>query len=118
MHPQKDPQASSALLRSVFRSPVRTSRPSISLYASVAVLESSCVTFIYRGKTMNASRSCPRQTNKECGAALVGIELKDNADLEPLLKRMEQIHSTSACSGPKSSSINIWFDDAQATGRP
>jgi threonine dehydratase len=32
-----------------------------------------------------------KKTNKERGAALVGIELKDSADLEPLLKRMEQI---------------------------
>jgi threonine dehydratase len=32
-----------------------------------------------------------KKTNKERGAALVGIELKDKADLEPLLKRMEQI---------------------------
>jgi threonine dehydratase len=32
-----------------------------------------------------------KKTNRERGAALVGIELKDKADLEPLLKRMEQI---------------------------
>src|SRR5437660_481837 len=32
-----------------------------------------------------------KKTNRERGAALVGIELKDRADLEPLLKRMEQI---------------------------
>jgi threonine dehydratase len=32
-----------------------------------------------------------KKTNKERGAALVGIELRDKADLEPLLKRMEQI---------------------------
>jgi len=32
-----------------------------------------------------------KKTNKERGAALVGIELKDRADLDPLLKRMEQI---------------------------
>ena len=32
-----------------------------------------------------------KKTNKERGAALVGIELKDKADLEPLLQRMEQI---------------------------
>src|SRR5436305_102200 len=32
-----------------------------------------------------------KKTNKEKGAALVGIELKDKKDLEPLLKRMEQI---------------------------
>jgi threonine dehydratase len=32
-----------------------------------------------------------KKTNKERGAALVGIELKDKADLEPLLKRMEEI---------------------------
>src|SRR6267143_1651230 len=32
-----------------------------------------------------------KKTNKERGAALVGIELKDRADLEPMLKRMEQI---------------------------
>ena len=32
-----------------------------------------------------------KKTNKERGAALVGIELKDKADLAPLLKRMEQI---------------------------
>ena len=32
-----------------------------------------------------------KKTNKERGAALVGIELKDKADLEPLLNRMEQI---------------------------
>ncbi len=32
-----------------------------------------------------------KKTNKERGAALVGIELKDKADLEPLLRRMEQI---------------------------
>jgi threonine dehydratase len=32
-----------------------------------------------------------KKTNKERGAALVGIELKDKADLAPLLTRMEQI---------------------------
>ena len=32
-----------------------------------------------------------KKTNKERGAALVGIELRDKADLEPLLQRMEQI---------------------------
>src|SRR2546426_87609 len=32
-----------------------------------------------------------KKTNKERGAALVGIELKDKADLKPLLHRMEQI---------------------------
>jgi len=32
-----------------------------------------------------------KKTNKERGAALVGIELKDKADLEPLLQRMEAI---------------------------
>jgi len=32
-----------------------------------------------------------KKTNKERGAALVGIELRDKADLEPLLERMEQI---------------------------
>ena len=32
-----------------------------------------------------------KKTNKERGAALVGIELKDKADLEPLLERMRQI---------------------------
>jgi threonine dehydratase len=32
-----------------------------------------------------------KKTNKERGAALVGIELRDKADLEPFLKRMEQI---------------------------
>jgi threonine dehydratase len=32
-----------------------------------------------------------KKTNKERGAALVGIELKDKKDLAPLLKRMEQI---------------------------
>jgi len=32
-----------------------------------------------------------KKTNRERGAALVGIELKDKSDLEPLLKRMEQI---------------------------
>ena len=32
-----------------------------------------------------------KKTNRERGAALVGIELKDKADLDPLLKRMEQI---------------------------
>jgi len=32
-----------------------------------------------------------KKTNKERGAALVGIELKDKADLEPLLHRMEAI---------------------------
>src|SRR5437762_3460122 len=32
-----------------------------------------------------------KKTNRERGAALVGIELKDRADLEPLLQRMEQI---------------------------
>jgi threonine dehydratase len=32
-----------------------------------------------------------KKTNKERGAALVGIELRDKADLEPLLRRMEQI---------------------------
>jgi len=32
-----------------------------------------------------------KKTNKERGAALVGIELRDKADLEPLLARMEQI---------------------------
>jgi threonine dehydratase len=32
-----------------------------------------------------------KKTNKERGAALVGIELKDKADLQPLLQRMEQI---------------------------
>jgi threonine dehydratase len=32
-----------------------------------------------------------KKTNKERGAALVGIEMKDKSDLDPLLKRMEQI---------------------------
>ncbi len=32
-----------------------------------------------------------KKTNKERGAALVGIELRDKADLEPLLERMQQI---------------------------
>jgi threonine dehydratase len=32
-----------------------------------------------------------KKTNKERGAALVGIELRDKADLEPLLERMRQI---------------------------
>ncbi|MEO6797806.1 MAG: threonine ammonia-lyase IlvA [Candidatus Dormibacter sp.] len=32
-----------------------------------------------------------KKTNKERGAALVGIELKDKADLEPLLERMRRI---------------------------
>ncbi len=32
-----------------------------------------------------------KKTNKERGAALVGIELKRNADLEPLLRRMREI---------------------------
>jgi threonine dehydratase len=32
-----------------------------------------------------------KKTNKERGAALVGIELKDQADLAPLLQRMEEI---------------------------
>lgn len=32
-----------------------------------------------------------KKTNKERGAALVGIELKDKADLEPLLERMGRI---------------------------
>ena len=32
-----------------------------------------------------------KKTNKERGAALVGIELRDKADLEPLLERMKQI---------------------------
>lgn len=32
-----------------------------------------------------------KKTNKERGAALVGIELQHSADLEPLLKRMEKI---------------------------
>jgi threonine dehydratase len=32
-----------------------------------------------------------KKTNKEKGAALVGIELKDKKDLEPLLKRMKAI---------------------------
>ncbi|HEY0493886.1 MAG TPA: threonine ammonia-lyase IlvA [Candidatus Dormibacteraeota bacterium] len=32
-----------------------------------------------------------KKTNKERGAALVGIELRDKADLQPLLDRMEQI---------------------------
>jgi threonine dehydratase len=32
-----------------------------------------------------------KKTNKERGAALVGIELKDRADLDSLLERMEQI---------------------------
>ena len=32
-----------------------------------------------------------KKTNKERGAALVGIELKDKADLEPLLQRMDEI---------------------------
>ncbi len=32
-----------------------------------------------------------KKTNKERGAALVGIELKDRTDLEPLLKRMDKI---------------------------
>ena len=32
-----------------------------------------------------------KKTNKERGAALVGIELKDKADLEPLLHRMDEI---------------------------
>jgi threonine dehydratase len=32
-----------------------------------------------------------KKTNKERGAALVGIELKDKVDLEPLLQRMEEI---------------------------
>src|SRR5437762_13358057 len=31
-----------------------------------------------------------KKTNRERGAALVGIELKDKADLDPLLNRMEQ----------------------------
>jgi threonine dehydratase len=32
-----------------------------------------------------------KKTNKEKGPALVGIELRDKADLEPLLKRMKEI---------------------------
>ena len=32
-----------------------------------------------------------KKTNKERGTALVGIELKDKADLEPLLRRMDEI---------------------------
>jgi threonine dehydratase len=32
-----------------------------------------------------------KKTNKEKGAALVGIELKDKENLEPLLKRLRQI---------------------------
>jgi threonine dehydratase len=32
-----------------------------------------------------------KETNKERGAALVGIELRDKADLEPLLGRMAEI---------------------------
>jgi threonine dehydratase len=32
-----------------------------------------------------------KKTNKERGAALVGIELKDKADLAPLLRRMDEI---------------------------
>jgi threonine dehydratase len=32
-----------------------------------------------------------KKTNKERGAALVGIELKNKADLEPLLRRMDEI---------------------------
>jgi len=32
-----------------------------------------------------------KKTNKERGAALVGIELRDKADLAPLLRRMEEI---------------------------
>jgi threonine dehydratase len=32
-----------------------------------------------------------KKTNKERGAALVGIELKQSADLEPLLRRMKEI---------------------------
>ena len=32
-----------------------------------------------------------KKTNKERGAALVGVELKDKADLEPLLRRMDDI---------------------------
>jgi len=32
-----------------------------------------------------------KKTNKERGAALVGIELRDKADLAPLLQRMEAI---------------------------
>jgi threonine dehydratase len=32
-----------------------------------------------------------KKTNKERGAALVGIELRDRADLEPLLERMKEI---------------------------
>ena len=32
-----------------------------------------------------------KKTNKERGAALVGIELRDRADLEPLLQRMREI---------------------------
>jgi threonine dehydratase len=32
-----------------------------------------------------------KKTNKERGAALVGIELRHSADLEPLLSRMKQI---------------------------
>src|ERR1700716_4553899 len=32
-----------------------------------------------------------KKTNKERGAALVGIELSDRADLEPLLERMGEI---------------------------
>lgn len=32
-----------------------------------------------------------KKTNREKGAALVGIELQDKQDLEPLLKRMEEI---------------------------
>jgi threonine dehydratase len=32
-----------------------------------------------------------KKTNKERGAALVGIELRDRADLEPLLERMREI---------------------------
>jgi threonine dehydratase len=32
-----------------------------------------------------------KKTNKERGAALIGIELKSRADLEPLLERMGEI---------------------------
>jgi len=32
-----------------------------------------------------------KKTNKERGAALVGIELKKSADLQPLLRRMQEI---------------------------
>lgn len=32
-----------------------------------------------------------KKTNKERGAALVGVELRDRADLEPLLRRLEEV---------------------------